>query len=465
MNNQSFVGLWWLPASPDVRLHGTLSFNPAEGNSLTLTGAFHDLRHFFASTQDQIILGESVDGKAVTLFRSLPTHFTSPSGGIPTTGYRATFALIGHHFQDPDSIAFHQYRVRYSFLEQWAAQGVYQLGHEDAEADRPERHIISYTPPADVACEVAGFVITLTSQVSIAGGWATQPSITHRNIFKIRSEKPLSLLDFLHSTNVLLQNFLALAIGRATRPIEIIGRRDDILDQIDNDHFEQRDITILQKVANLPSEESTILPNQMLFTFSEIAAQFENTLRQWFSREAILRPVYNLYFATVNSNALYAEDEFLSLIYAVETYHRRTRQGKYLAEPAIDEVRQALTNAIPPSVPDDLRTSLIQKLKYINEFSLRRRIKEVLNLLPNVFSIFIEDFDAFIDVIVNTRNYFTHHDATLETRSLKGKELYAATHKLDAIVQICFLLELGFSEESMTKIVQNRQPFSGLRGR
>lgn len=106
-------------------------------------------------------------------------------------------------------------------------------------------------------------------------------------------------------------------------------------------------------------------------------------------------------------------------------------------------------NAIPDWVRSDFRESLKSKLKYGNEFSLRKRLKEIFSKYQEILNEFIENKNAFIEKVVNTRNYQTHHDEDLRKRAAKGEGLYRLTQKLKKLLEICLLIELGFSREQI----------------
>jgi ApeA N-terminal domain 1 len=50
----------------------------------------------------------------------------------------------------------------------------------------------------------------------------------------------------------------------------------------------------------------------------------------------------------------------------------------------------------------------------------------------------------FIDLIVNTRNYYTHYNESLKDKIAKSEELPMVNAKLDIIVKACLMKEMGF---------------------
>ena len=146
---------------------------------------------------------------------------------------------------------------------------------------------------------------------------------------------------------------------------------------------------------------------------------------------------------------MYLEHRFLSLIQAIESFHQRIYGGEYLSDENYKKVYDTLVNAIPNGVKIDFKESLENKLKYGNEFSLRKRLKEIFDKYQEILNVFIENKNTFIEKVVDTRNYQTYHDEDLKERSASGKKLYHLTQKLKILLEICLLTELGFSSEEI----------------
>jgi hypothetical protein len=51
---------------------------------------------------------------------------------------------------------------------------------------------------------------------------------------------------------------------------------------------------------------------------------------------------------------------------------------------------------------------------------------------------------SFIHQVYTARNYLTHYDQALEAEAPKGLDVYPLTVQLQALVEMCLLLELGF---------------------
>ena len=130
----------------------------------------------------------------------------------------------------------------------------------------------------------------------------------------------------------------------------------------------------------------------------------------------------------IYNDYLFIQFRFLGLIQALETYCRRVQGGKYLPDAVPRGIAAALKAALPPTTPQDLRNSLVQgKIKYGNEYSLRKRLRELLCSLEDETTKLIADSPGkFAEDVTATRNYLTHYSSELQAQAFKGGELYSA---------------------------------------
>jgi hypothetical protein len=205
---------------------------------------------------------------------------------------------------------------------------------------------------------------------------------------------------------------------------------------------------------------------QMMFTLPSVEEQLEKILDNWISKAELIKPVYDLYFSTLYNPAIYQEFKFLSLAQAVETYHRQIYGGKFQPDDVFKEgLYQTLVDAIPGDIADDFRSSLKQgKLRYANEFSLRKRVQLLGEHLDKGLNLnFLQNKNLrniFAEQVADTRNYFTHYSPELKDKAAKtGQELHDLIQKLRLVLQICFLEELGFTFDKITEVFKKNREY------
>lgn len=93
-------GLWWIPGRPDERVNGTLQISGFAAITLELLGDFG----MSSGTDLRSILGETQDGKRVSLASCFMSRQTKRSRGISGATINAQLAFFGVHTEDPFSI-------------------------------------------------------------------------------------------------------------------------------------------------------------------------------------------------------------------------------------------------------------------------------------------------------------------------------------------------------------------------
>jgi hypothetical protein len=163
-----------------------------------------------------------------------------------------------------------------------------------------------------------------------------------------------------------IQNWLTLLIGKPVQPARIEASTE-----------QHRTVQVIPAWMGKRRDEP-ISPISVRVKLPAIRAEIEGLLRKWFERSERLRDVYNLFFGAVHAEGIYVESHYLSLIQAVEAFSRSTTASAYVSQQQYEVIRAALAQAIPPGTPADLRASLQNRIKYGNEYSLRKRLNELL---------------------------------------------------------------------------------------
>ena len=117
-----------------------------------------------------------------------------------------------------------------------------------------------------------------------------------------------------------------------------------------------------------------------------------------------------------------------------------------------DKYRDLVADIVA-SCPDGHATWIREKLAFGNEINLATRLQRIMEPLQD----WLGDSEArqkLVRKIVNTRNYLTHYDSRLKKKALQGEALFAACLKMEAILQLHLLIEIGFSTQQVTDIVE-----------
>lgn len=248
-------------------------------------------------------------------------------------------------------------------------------------------------------------------------------------------------------------------MGEPVYPLTIKARNFDTYEEIDGKRI-FREIEIFYPNKYFPSNIKKIDSYYMLFTFKDIQENFELVLNNWFNKNELLKPVYDLYFSTIYNPFTYLNHKFLSLVQALEAYHRKMYGGNYLSDEQYNRITSKIKSVIDEELTGEINNTFKQKLAYLNEYSLRKRLKNILEIHEETTNLFIGNKRDFVNDVVNTRNYLTHFDNKLTEHAKNGRELYQLTLGLQQILNICLLYELGIPKEQIAEIVKRNHKFS-----
>lgn len=201
--------------------------------------------------------------------------------------------------------------------------------------------------------------------------------------------------------------------------------------------------------ATLPKTKSAF---EMLLPFNDLRQTntAETLFKNWFQKEQVLRPVYDLLLSTIYSPGQYVQSTFLSLAQALESFHRRVYEGKYVSEEEYSSVRSALADAIPASMDRKLSAKLRTMLQYGNELSLKSRLEYLFDgirrdHLDNLSR--TDDPRQFIRLIVDIRNYLTHYEGRKPSILASTVEMYNLNRRMTALLMLLIFKYLGIPED------------------
>lgn len=461
-DNFELKGIWWLPEKPDTQISGVLAFDNEKKISLELLGSFRELtslggRDFF---QPEIILGISDVGHICTLFRNIETNSQLNFPGIQKSIIETQYLFIGKHFQSPDDIIFPSLKVSFTNLENWLTIQPFSLEIPDNKENKDWKLIHKW--PSELKSQLAEIESSIesTHEFNTGGNLITDAIWKSKAFLQIT---PNETKDFKWYWGMMydLCNLLTLLIGETTFINQVKALGDDVQIGPDNTTKENIELFFTQKKVLTNKEIHSF---EMILPFPRISEQITDVLSLWFKKAIRLRSVYDLFFGTFYNPGMYLQFHFLSLMQALESFHRVTKGGKYLSNDDWKPFRATLANAIPAELNSGHKDSLKSRIKYGNEYSLRKRIGELLESLDKqTLSLLSPTNKYFTGVLVDTRNYLTHYDDELKDVALKDADLYWANQRLRILISLLLLKEIGIQEklilDQMTENNKTRQIF------
>lgn len=360
---------------------------------------------------------------------------------VPVERHYPGVIFVGHHFES--DIELDAIEARFTHLDEWAGLSGFSGSLKWTDDEQVDVISVEFRPPEKITA-----ILTDGTKIEIGVAW----SWSGRDVVTTRAEieQQAGILagfpqprQFEEALTIVgrIRNFLNLAVGRPVHPREVVG----VLNATTEGGRRNRTrVEILYTLSDQPEpshlDGRKLLPHEMRFTLGDIHDSLDERLQTWLDQYAVLRPALDLYFGVAYGAVRYLEPRFLSLIQALETFHRRTSDGTLL--PEREHVKWVAS--VLDAVDEASRARLTELLRYSNELRLRGRLKQVLASCPAVTGRITGNAKSFIQRTVTARNYLTHYDPDLEAEAPKGIELLPLTAQVSALVEMCLLREIGF---------------------
>ncbi|NEP90716.1 MAG: hypothetical protein F6K18_30055 [Okeania sp. SIO2C2] len=442
---ENLEGFWWLPLEPELKVAGILKFTNTEEIKFQLIGSFLNFSMVEKNpTNIPIILG-IVHQNIITLCNSINSNSRRSAPGFASQEYTSELALIGRHFTTPDELLFNKARVQYSYLSDWADLPLIKREPDLRDLDwNEERELrFTYTAPEDIEAKTTHGKFSVIYNCSEAG---KRESIDLKQFVSLMiqpNNEELSCKDFHFKFIHPLNNFITFATDRTNciTELEFYSRHGDT-DIVDSRYsLDEIPIQAIYKTYYPERKKSDRLLfhnkifSEMLFSLSEIKSDFSLIMQRWFNFVEKLDSVLNLFFSIKYKPDIYLESKFINLVQAIESYHRRQIKNYVLPE---NEHKERIKRVLD-SVPDEYQEWLKEKLNYSNEPTLKERLIELLELIPEITNQLIKDKEVFATKVKNARNYFTHYNKYLNKKVPQPEELSWFIELLSFILQACIL--------------------------
>jgi hypothetical protein len=192
---------------------------------------------------------------------------------------------------------------------------------------------------------------------------------------------------------------------------------------------------------------------EMLFSYSMVAENLEIAVQNWFDVHELLRPVFDLYFGNRYNRNLYLDNQFLGISQAIEVYHRTRSGGTVLPKKEWELMLDQLKCVVDGfETGSEEKRALKDKLVFMNEVGLRRRIKEQYDSIADLVSDRIPSKKSFANEIVRWRNYLTHYSDERIDKRVRGEKLRSLVDAGEFFLRTLLLKEIGFTQEQIADI-------------
>jgi len=444
-------GEWFLPEAPIRKIAGILRYTAAR-IELQLHESLTPLRQGKTIIDNRVITypvvhGTTRDGEAVTL---LTAHragwsFKFGSGGLRNPEKLiSSFLLIGAHI--PKDFLFHKMSFRVPGLQIWLSRpniayaverqettgstiNLYRVGGTSKETSR----VLSINSNLDWYFSYESTSDQYTSIAVKVSAWTA-----------VHPDSPQSLLWYFEQLDK-ITTMLTFLAGSPMSP-------DCIKVSIGEKH---QDVSVMVTLRDMK-----LCPYNGLYEFfmprNEMKVDITDAINRWFEAYPKLLMPIQLANSVLASDKLWLHVEFLSLMQALEGYHRALFDGNYMEEGNYESVKKTLVDAIPVCLGSDHKDSLRSRIRYGNQISLRRRLVELADGFSGKIRQAVFGGDGEIPRSwIDTRNYYTHWDEELSANVLDTQGMYNANVRLRHFLRILYLKILGIPTDAIIKSLSN----------
>ncbi len=445
-------GSWFLPEASDKKIIGHLELIPGETGKLTLMGTFAG---FSKQEIPSFICGIATTGTYITLHKCIKTNETLSGAGEAVTTFSAEVILIGAHFFREEDLDFEEVYFKYHNFDEWLNVS----GFDISRPNTPGRAEVKYQQPDTIPLYSSD-----AYDVRIFFGYrgpnydSVQKHVMIEQsasvVVTMKASRSLKSYLRIHKHMV---NFLHLATRDSVYITDISATVSATIGDGESATERKIPVTIFVAVGALPPEKA-VSPHEMAFLYEDIAERRMEVMSAWFQKSELLHHACSVLFGSLYGRKLYLENRVIGVIQAAEAIHRLIFGGSYeRSDRYQDSLYQRLIQAIPEYLDRDYRESLKSRLRFANEYSLRRRIRELARACPKEIILEMigsgKAVEQFINKLVNLRNSLTHHSSDGEGLSGIKSRAHWMIQTTKIILEIVLLKQIGFSGDDIRELV------------
>jgi len=455
-------GYWWLPHQPEARVAGEAVVGPSGRVTLNL----FDSLIVTLPVAPFTMLGETRGfgtQRLITLLNCTP-NLAAIADRVASYSVSSPFVLIGMHFDNVETLRFRRVMTGLPVLSDW----VRRSGRRSTVGQRRrgwavhQRHL----PPIPLG-DVAGLSVSLrhVGEASSTANEFTLRDFWQLDIRSTRLEPYYNYCFVLQAVSMILSLASMTPVApqwmfarHTLRNPRFRGRESRLLD---------REIEILLEHEEHDEDRTRSAPHDLVFHLADIEPDPPSFIRGVIEGQGRIAPSLQLLLGTVARPSRIGEQDFLSLAQALEAFHRRVQGGTYVPPSEyMAKVLPPLREAVPENIDPDFRAHLIQSLAFLNEYSLRKRLRELHHLFVDHLTPLLGSAKFFADRVANLRNELTHPGSEQGSTVERAQdEVFLCSEQMRLLLVALVLREFGFDPAKAASLVSNPQHNTWLKWR
>jgi ApeA N-terminal domain 1 len=443
-------GLWYPSDDPTNAVGGTLKFDD-KGLQLVLLGNF---RQGWSPEVERYpiihgVVGESPYGAFVTLIDNFRTAQKFNMVGATSERISCHKAVVGNCHLSEGASRFKSVVLDFSYLTEWVGRGGMKV---ERRLDDGKTYIATYHKPDDVEFKFGEHTLTLGFNFDANEGmYKTALSEAARLVVEPVGDLTPATLGQDHIRT--LQNLLSFATGRPNGVEEIT-----YLAETDERGISPRLNLIFDPIFRLQTKQDSLHPADMLFTYDDSQAIGVNIFQKWLDFSQKHRAFCEFYFGHTYVKPKYLDERFAKVVAAFTLLCSAFRDTSEKTRLFLHIVQAAMKDHFSEEEQEFLHHIIPSTSEVEMPIHLYRLLGENSNLMGKV----IEDFPSFVREVSNTLDFIERRVEGVHP-PLKGDDLYYAVEKINMLIEIVVLKELGFGQSAVNTLIERNTQLNYLK--
>lgn len=414
---------------------GVLSFEAGAGAELEVFGS---LSGGFDEGSVPLLHGDTPEAGPITVYNAELVE-TKRAGGQAHDSrqlWASEFVVTGIHLPDQDAELIGGFQLELSGLGGWSSEKPFSTGDSDASLD------VRWNAPQPHVATASGAAVSLTNV--LRESWRAEEVIL-RSVpcFQVALDAPVSVGSVIDEWVEPLRFLNNLVSDHASRieSLELVANSSGDGTVVMGQH------PIVVRAVWPGSQGSGRRGPMYAIDLESSEVPFRDLIGRWMTLYASQKRSLSQFFAEIDSPSASPEIGFLRRVVVLEEYHRTWLPDvTVMSSDDYEALKVRLVGAAESAGnPNDVKWLKQQlKRKLLNELSLSKRLRQLLNRCNGALQLIVGNENALSTQLADTRNFLAHGEASLADRAIHQNDLVPAIELIDLIVKALIWIDLGY---------------------